>query len=86
MPSEKVLAKGRQERVSNYRDAIARISTGGTPIDAVALKAVHGGPKYRGTFMVDDGVVEALRVTKTHSRPHVSGDNAHSESQFRTMK
>ena len=61
MPSEKVLAKGREERVSNYRDAIARISTGGTPIDAVALKAVHGGPKYRGTFLVDEGVVEALR-------------------------
>jgi len=61
MPSEKVLAKGRQERVSNYRDAIARISTGGTPIDAVALKAVHGGPQYRGTFVVDEGVVEALR-------------------------
>ena len=61
MPSEKVLAKGRQERVGNYRDAIARISTGGTPIDAVALKAVHGGPKYRGTFVVDEGVVEALR-------------------------
>ena len=61
MPSEKVLAKGREERVGNYRDAIARISTGGTPIDAVALKAVHGGPKYRGTFVVDEGVVEALR-------------------------
>jgi hypothetical protein len=32
-----VLAKGREERVVNYRDAIARISTGGTPIDAVAF-------------------------------------------------
>src|ERR1035437_5852629 len=61
MPSENVLAKGREERVGNYRDAIARISTGGTPIDAVALKAVHGGPRYRGPFVVDDGVVEALR-------------------------
>jgi putative transposase len=27
-----------------------------------------------------------LGVTKTHSRPHVSDDNPHSESQFRTMK
>ena len=27
----------------------------------MALKAVHGGPKYRGTFVVDEGVVEALR-------------------------
>jgi acetate kinase len=61
MPSETVLAKGRLERVSDYRQAIAEISTGGTPIDAIALKAVHAGPDYRGTFVVDDRVVAALR-------------------------
>ena len=61
MPSEKVLAKGRLERVSDYRQAIAEVSTAGVPIDAVALKAVHAGPHYRGTFLVDDGVVAALR-------------------------
>jgi acetate kinase len=61
MPSEKVLGKERLERVTDYREAMAKISTGGTPIDAVALKAVHGGPGYRGTFVVDEGVVEALR-------------------------
>ena len=61
MPSEKALAKGRLERVSDYRAAIAQISTAGTPIDAVALKAVHAGPRYRGTFVVDDAVVAALR-------------------------
>jgi len=61
MPSERALAKGRLERVTDYREAIAQISTGGTRIDAVALKAVHAGPKYRGTFVVDDGVVSALR-------------------------
>jgi len=27
-----------------------------------------------------------LGVTRTHSRPHVSNDNPHSESQFKTMK
>ena len=27
----------------------------------MALKAVHGGPAYRGTFLVDEGVVAALR-------------------------
>jgi putative transposase len=27
-----------------------------------------------------------LGVTKTHSRPHVSGDNPYSESQFKTLK
>ena len=61
MPSETVLAKGRLERVTNYREAIAQISTGAATIDAVALKAVHGGPKYRGTFVVDDEVTAALR-------------------------
>src|SRR5215471_12305899 len=61
MPSETLLAKGRLERVTAYRDAIAQISTGGTPIDAVALKAVHAGPDYRGTFVVDDSAVAALR-------------------------
>lgn len=61
MPSEAVLAKGRLERVRDYREAISRISTGDTGIDAVALKAVHAGPRYRGTFVVDDGVVDALR-------------------------
>jgi acetate kinase len=61
MPAEKVLAKGRFERVADYREAIRQIDTGGLPIDAVALKAVHAGPRYRGTFVVDDGVVAALR-------------------------
>ena len=61
MPSETVIAKGRLERVSNYREAIAQISMGGTPIDAIALKAVHAGPGYRGTFLVDDAVTAALR-------------------------
>jgi acetate kinase len=61
MPDEMVLAKGRLERVTDYRRAIAQISTGGEPITAIALKAVHAGPKYRGTFVVDQGVVDALR-------------------------
>jgi acetate kinase len=61
MPSEKVLAKGRFERVTDYRQAIAQISAGGERIDAVALKAVHAGPQYRGTFVVDSGVIAALR-------------------------
>jgi len=61
MPSEKVLASGRFERVADYREAIAKISTGEVAIHAVALKAVMGGPRYRGTFLVDADVVAALR-------------------------
>ncbi len=61
MPSEAVTAKGRFERVRDYREAIRQISTGERRIDAIVLKAVHAGPRYRGTFVVDDGVVDALR-------------------------
>ncbi|HUB34399.1 MAG TPA: acetate/propionate family kinase [Bryobacteraceae bacterium] len=63
MPSEAVIGKGRLERVGSYREAIHSLVLGGTAprIDAIVLKAVHGGPQYRGTFVVDDGVVEALR-------------------------
>jgi len=61
MPSETVRAKGRVERVRDYREAIAQISHGECRIDAIVLKAVHAGPKYRGTFLVDDDVVEGLR-------------------------
>ena len=56
MPSEAELAAGKLERVRDYHQAIAAIQTGPVPIDAVALKAVHGGPRYRGTFLIDDGV------------------------------
>src|SRR5262249_22297291 len=38
-----------------------QMQTGGGSIDAVALKAVHAGPVYRGTFVVDVAVVDALR-------------------------
>lgn len=61
MPSERVLARGRFERVREYRDAIRQIRTADVPVDAVGFKAVHGGPNYCGTFLIDDGVVAALR-------------------------
>jgi acetate kinase len=61
MPAETSLAKGRLERVKDYREAIRQIAHAGATIHAVALKAVHGGPEYRGTFLVDEGVVAALR-------------------------
>jgi acetate kinase len=61
MPSEAVLARGKLERVADYRKAIGEIDSAGRAIDAVALKAVHAGEDYRGTFVVDDGVIDALR-------------------------
>lgn len=61
MPSETVLARGRRERVADYGEALSEISGEGIAIDAIVLKTVHGGPRYRGTFLVDDGVLAALR-------------------------
>ena len=43
----------------------------------------------RGTSMRSKSVAQLLvdlDVTKTHSRPHVSDDNPHSEAQFKTLK
>ncbi len=60
MPSERVLGRGRLERVADYREAIASIQVGAVAVDAVAFKAVHGGYAYRGTFVIDDGVIAAL--------------------------
>src|SRR5574340_270088 len=60
MPAEKALARGRMERVRDYREAIAQIRTADAAIDAVGFKAVHAGPEYRGTFLVDDALIAAM--------------------------
>ena len=58
MPSETVLAKGRAGARDELPGGDSRRSRPATAaIDAVALKAVHAGRRYRGTFVVDDGVV-----------------------------
>jgi acetate kinase len=61
MPSETVVARGRVERVMDYAAAVAEVRSGGD-VDAVAFKAVHGGPSYRGTFLVDDNLLRALEA------------------------
>ncbi|MBM3775711.1 MAG: hypothetical protein FJW37_11205, partial [Acidobacteria bacterium] len=60
MPAERVLARGRLERVRDYGQAIGEIQSGGAAIDAVAFKTVHGGPRFRGAFRADPGVLAAL--------------------------
>ena len=60
MPSETVLGRGRFERVRDYGEAIEQIRTAGVRVDAVAFKAVHAGPRYCGTFLIDDDVLAAL--------------------------
>ena len=70
MPEGAVLAKGRLERVSDYAAAISQISTAGATIDAVAFKTVQGGPKYRGTFVIDDDVVAAMEEYRPCAPAH----------------
>lgn len=80
MPSEKVLAKGRFERVSDYGEAIAGIAMSHVKVDAVAFKAVHAGPKYQGTFVVDDAVMAAqeefLGAAPAHNAIYLAGMRA----------
>jgi len=70
MPEGTVLAKGRLERVSDHATAISQICTNGAPIDAVAFKAVHGGPRYCGTFVIDDHVISALEEYRLCAPAH----------------
>ncbi len=70
MPSESVLAKGKLERVQDYREAVAKIRTGEFAIDAVAFKAVHAGPAYRGTFVIDDAVIAAMEEFRPAAPAH----------------
>lgn len=84
MPAESVLARGRLERVSDYRSAIAEIRSGETRIDAVAFKTVLAGPRYRGTFVIDRDVVAALEqflpVAPVHNRIYLDAIAAFRET------
>lgn len=84
MPAERPLAKGRFERVTDYREAISQIATAGARVDAVAFKAVHAGPEYRGTFRVDAAVIAAqeryLPAAPAHNAIYLAGMRAFQES------
>lgn len=90
MDGERVLARGKIERIGStqaiintsdaggkseqttaaipdHRAAIAllveQLRSGAHPagIDAVGFKAVHGGPRYRGSFLIDDALLQAMQ-------------------------
>jgi acetate kinase len=65
MPEERLLDRGKMERLqsrSEYRDALGRIlDRHGAGLAAIGLKAVHAGPRFRGTFLVTPEVLAALR-------------------------
>ena len=80
MPSERTLARGRLERVSDYHAAIGEIEVDGAPIDAVAFKAVLAGPRYCGTFLIDDAPIAALEeylpASPAHNAIYLTGIRA----------
>ncbi len=80
MPSEQVLLKGRVERVTDYRRAIAELPLADRKVDAVAFKAVHGGPRYRGTFLIDQALIDALEeylpAAPAHNAIYLTGIRA----------
>jgi acetate kinase len=84
LPSERVLGRGKLERVQDYRQAIGAIGTAGAEIHAVAFKAVHAGPDYRGTFVVDNGVLAALEqflpAAPAHNAIYLTGIRAFQDS------
>lgn len=83
MPSETTIAKGKIERVTDYRAAVDELHKLDARVDAVAFKAVHGGPKYCGTYLVDDGVLAAMEefcpVAPLHNRIYLDGIRAFQE-------
>jgi acetate kinase len=84
MPAETPLARGRLERVTDYREAIRQIDAGGAAIDAVAFKAVLAGKEYRGTFVIDDRVIAALEeylpAAPAHNAIYLTGIRAFREA------
>ena len=44
-------------------DRLSAVGTAGgrSPIDAIGFKAVHGGPQYRGSFLVDAPLLSAMQ-------------------------
>lgn len=84
MPGGQTIARGRQERVSDYKAAIRTIDTGGAAIDAVAFKAVHAGPHFRGTYVIDDAVMAALEeflpAAPAHNAIYLTGIRAFREA------
>jgi acetate kinase len=87
MPSERLLLKGRMERVGDYAQAIASLPLEGHTVDAVAFKAVHAGERYRGTFVVDDAVIGALEeflpAAPAHNAIYLTGIRAFQQAMPR---
>jgi putative transposase len=73
------------ERADAVADWIARViaSCGPIPEGTLTIHADRGSPM---TSKPVSQLLADLRIGRTHGRPHVSNDNAYSESAFKTLK
>ena len=76
-PDERQLAAGRMQRIGrpsgdapSYREAIRKVLHQVGKVDAVGFKAVHAGPRFRGTFRVDAALLAALEEYKPAAPLH----------------
>ena len=76
-PDERQLDAGRMQRIgrpggdaSSYREAIRLVLDQVGEVDAVGFKAVHAGPRFRGTFRVDSALLAALEEYKPAAPLH----------------
>ena len=76
-PDERQLAAGRMQRIGrpggdapSYREAIRKVLHRVGEVDAVGFKAVHAGPRFRGTFRVDAALLAALEEYKPAAPLH----------------
>ena len=67
--------------IADHREAVGTLLAhlerlGGVAIDAVGFKAVIGGPDYRGSFIVDDALLTAMRrflpVAPVHNAVYIT--------------
>ena len=91
-PDERELASGRMERIGrpggdapSYRAAIEQLLSEVREVDAVSFKAVHAGPKYRGTFRVDDDLLAALEEYRPAAPLH-NGIYLEGIREFRSLR
>jgi putative transposase len=52
----------------------------------IAPGGIHAGNGTSMTSKTVTGLLTDLKISRSHSRPHVSNDNPYSEAQFKTLK
>ncbi len=91
-PQGRELAAGRLERIGraggdadSYRSAIGFVLAEVGRIDAVGFKAVHAGPRFRGTYRIDDALLAAMEEFESAAPLH-NGIYLEGIREFRSLR